>query len=137
MPNISTISKFIAAITVTLIICGCATILSGAEQRITLSTKCKGKSMPTICIARNDKGSWTVETPSSFVIKKSADDLMISCQGGLLGNYALKAISHAGLPMWGNIIAGGGVGAIVDVQYSTAFEYPENIVIEPPICRLV
>ena len=132
-----TTSKFLGIGLFSLIISGCATIFGGTEQQITLSTKCKARSMPTVCTAQNDKGVWTVETPSTFFIKRSAEDLIISCQGGLFGTYSFKAVSSFGLPMWGNLIAGGGVGAIVDLQNSTAFEYQKNIVIEPPICKFV
>jgi hypothetical protein len=93
--------------------------------------------MPTTCVASNDKGHWIFAAPNIVQIKKSAGDLTISCQGGLVGNYAFKVVSSATLPMWGNIVAGGGVGALVDLQNSTAFEYPTNIILEPNICKFV
>ena len=119
------------------ILAGCATLLSSTEQYIQVTTGCKGVKMPTTCVASNDKGRWIFETPNTIRIKKSAADLTISCQGGLLGNYSYQAMSTATLPMWGNIVAGGGVGAIVDMQNSTAFEYPIHMVLEPTICKFV
>lgn len=116
---------------------GCATLLSGTDQVIQVTTVCRGIRMPTTCVASNDKGRWIFETPNAVQIKKSADDLTITCQGGLLGNYSFKATSTATLPMWGNIIAGGGIGAVVDMQNSTAFEYPVRMVFEPAICKFV
>lgn len=116
---------------------GCATLLSGTDQVIQVTTVCRGIRMPTTCVASNDKGRWVFETSTVVQIKKSSDDLTITCQGGLLGNYSFKAISTATLPMWGNIIAGGGIGAVVDMQNSTAFEYPKRIVYEPAICKFV
>jgi len=116
---------------------GCATLLSGTDQVIQITPVCRGIRMPTTCVASNDKGRWVFETSNGVQIKKSADDLTITCQGGLLGNYSFKAISTATLPMWGNIIAGGGIGAIVDMQSSTAFAYPSTIVYEPAICKFV
>jgi len=116
---------------------GCATLMSGTDQVIQVTTVCRGVRMPTTCVASNDKGRWVFETSSTVQIKKSADDLTITCQGGLLGNYSFKAISTATLPMWGNIIAGGGIGAVVDIKSSTAFEYPTRLVLEPALCKFV
>jgi hypothetical protein len=120
-----------------IILAGCATVLSSTEQYIQITTACRGVRMPTACVASNDKGRWLFDTPSTLKIKKSADDLIVSCQGGLLGQYTFKAVSTASLPMWGNIVAGGGIGAIVDMQNSTGFEYPATIVVQPAICKFI
>jgi hypothetical protein len=129
--------KYSIAALLPFVLAGCATLLSGTEQQIKIITACKGIIMPTTCFASNDKGNWSFDTPSTIKVNKSALELTISCKGGLIGNYTYKATSNATLPMWGNIFAGGGVGALVDMQNSTGFEYPSIIVLEPGICRYV
>ena len=129
--------KFLLSGVSGILLVGCATLLSGTDQVVQITTICRGIPMPTTCVASNDKGRWNFQTPNAVQIKKSAGDLTITCEGGLVGNYAFKAISSANLPMWGNIIAGGAVGAVVDMHNSTAFEYPARMVLEPAICKFV
>jgi hypothetical protein len=43
--------------------------------------------------------------------------------------------ASVGKEVWGNALAGGGLGALVDFQNSSAFQYPEKIQLEPELCK--
>ena len=91
--------------------------------------------MSMVCVARNDKGSWRFETPASFVVKKSMTDLLISCQGGLVGDSVQFSTSALGLPIFGNVFIGGGIGALIDAKTDNIWEYPSQINVEPAMCK--
>jgi len=116
---------------------GCATLISSDEQSVEVTTNCQSRKISTICVARNDKGTWRFETPAQVVIKKSASNLMITCQGGLLGDSGQFSTSVLGLPIFGNILIGGGMGALVDAGSPKIYEYPSTINVEPAMCKFV
>lgn len=78
-----------------------------------------------MCILRNDKGSWEAKSPGFVNITRSADDLVVECKKANYSDGQLKAISRARGNMWGNIIFGGGVGAIIDHSKGTGYAYPD------------
>ena len=129
------INLIAAASAVSLFTTGCASVISGNAQSIYVTTECRGRSMPAVCTATNDQGSWRFNTPANMLIKKSSEDLLISCKGGLLGDFSYIVTSFPGIPMLGNLIIGGGIGAVIDVNNSAAFEYPEIISLEAPVCK--
>lgn len=129
------INLIAAASAVCLFTTGCASVISGNAQSIYVKTECKGRSIPAVCTATNDQGSWRFNTPTSILIKKSSEDLLISCKGGLLGVFSYKVTSSPGIPMLGNLFIGGGIGAVIDVSNSAGFEYPESISLEAPVCN--
>jgi hypothetical protein len=59
--------------------------------------------MPAVCIATNYKCNWRFNTPANMHIKKSSEDLLISCKGVLSGNFSYKVASSHGIPMLGNL----------------------------------
>ena len=121
--------------TLACLLSGCASLIAGEEQYIEITTNCQSRKMSTVCVARNDKGSWRFETPARFVVKKSMADLLISCQGGLLGDAVQFSTSALGLPIFGNLLIGGGLGALVDARTAKIWEYPSKINVEPGMCK--
>ena len=81
------------------------------------------------CTLVNDKGSWEAKTPQFVNISRSAEDLSVECKKTGFPNGLLKAISRAGGDMWGNIIFGGGIGAIIDHNKGTGYGYPDQLVV--------
>jgi len=77
------------------------------------------------CKYENDYGSQTVKTPGTAQVRRSSKDLQIVCLKD--GNADAKgtAISRANGGMAGNILFGGGIGAIIDHNKGTAYTYPE------------
>jgi len=69
-----------------------------------------------------------VQSGEHAKVNKSSKDLHISCVSEDIEDEAAgTAISRAGAGMFGNIIFGGGVGAIIDHNRGTAYNYPEWI----------
>jgi|JRYG01.1.fsa_nt_gb hypothetical protein len=105
---------------------GCATITGDSTQSIGVETYARnGEKLTGVnCTALNDKGSWMLVAPNSVVVRRSAEDVMINCQkeGHEPGTTRLISRSNAGI--WGNIIFGGGVGAIIDHNKGTGYTYP-------------
>lgn len=108
---------------------GCATITSNEMQPVSVTTKDdKGQEMERAkCSLRNDKGSWETETPAFVQVRRSSEDLLVECKKEGQPKGSLRAISRSSGGMWGNIIFGGGIGAIIDHNKGTGYNYPNNL----------
>lgn len=108
---------------------GCASITGTTGQNVSVETRSQaGKSVAGAnCELANSKGKWFVTTPGSVGIRRSNDDMSVICkkEGFDAGNASV--VSDTKGSMFGNIIFGGGIGAIVDHNNGTAYEYPTLI----------
>ena len=76
------------------------------------------------CKLSNDYGTVTVKSGDTTQVRRSGKDLDIVCNDPKNPDANARAISRANGGMWGNIILGGGIGAIVDHNKGTAYTYP-------------
>jgi hypothetical protein len=108
---------------------GCATITSSEMQELSLQTSNeKGESVADVkCTLKNDKGSWESAAPKFVPVRRSAEDLIVECKKDGLPDGFLRAISRAAGGMFGNIIIGGGIGALIDHTRGTGYNYPDNL----------
>jgi hypothetical protein len=108
---------------------GCATITSSEMQDLSLQTaNDKGEALKEVkCTLKNDKGNWEANAPGFVSIRRSAEDLIVECKKEGQADGFLRAISRAAGGMWGNIIFGGGIGAIIDHSKGTGYNYPDNL----------
>lgn len=109
---------------------GCSTLTgSGTTQAVSVQTfEADGKDVEGArCDLSNDEGTWFVSTPGSTVVRRSNRDLQVICrkQGVDAGSAAVASKTKG--TMFGNIIFGGGVGAIIDHSNGSAYEYPALI----------
>jgi hypothetical protein len=111
---------------------GCASITGSEIQNISLNTKSgDGKDLAKAnCDLKNDKGQWKGVTPGFVAVQRSAEDLLVTCTKDGEKDGLLRAISRAAGGMFGNIIFGGGIGAIIDHNKGTGYDYPETLVVE-------
>jgi hypothetical protein len=81
------------------------------------------------CTLMNDAGKWFVTTPGSVTVHKSTGDLAIDCSkdGNIVDHETLVSKSNGAV--WGNILAGGGIGYLVDRNTGAGFNYPDNITV--------
>jgi hypothetical protein len=111
---------------------GCATITSSEMQQLALTTK--GESGNVVegvkCSFKNDKGSWEGVSPGFISVRRSAEDLNVECKKEGEKDGLLKAVSRAAGGMFGNIIFGGGIGAIIDHNKGTGYNYPDALPVE-------
>lgn len=108
---------------------GCASITGTETQSVSVLTRENaGKEVGgATCELTNNKGKWFVTTPGSVTINRSNDDMLVMCnKTGLEPGRASVASATKG-SMFGNIIFGGGIGAIIDHNKGTAYEYPNLI----------
>lgn len=118
--------KYTVIVALTLLT-GCSTITQDSGQSLALTATHEGKPIDAECKLDNDKGQWTAKTPSNVTVRKSGEDLNVTCKKEGVPDGLLKAISRAAGSMWGNIIFGGGVGAIIDHNKGTGYDYPNQL----------
>ncbi len=108
---------------------GCATLTSSEMQVVSLNTKTvDGKPVDKVkCTLRNDKGAWESMSPGFASVRRSNEDLMVECKKEGVADGFLRVISRAAGGMFGNIIFGGGIGAIIDHNKGTGYNYPDDL----------
>lgn len=110
---------------------GCASIVNGTNQPLSVETRMKGASLAGAnCRLMNDKGTWFVTTPGSVTVHRSFADLSVQCdkEGVQPGITSIKS-STKGMA-FGNLLFGGVIGAGVDIANGSAYDYPALIQIE-------
>lgn len=110
---------------------GCASIVSGQNQSLSVTTKASGTDVSGAkCSLLNDKGTWYVTSPGSVMVRRSYNDLTVNCalDGSEPGIVVTKS-STKGMA-FGNILFGGVIGAGVDMSTGAAYDYPDVIVVE-------
>ena len=116
----------------TVLATGCSTITGNETQQLSLTAK--GPDAANVdgatCKLQNDKGSWEATTPSFVNVRRSAEDLTIECKKPGFADGLLKAVSRAAGSMFGNIIFGGGIGALIDHNKGTGYNYPDQLPVE-------
>lgn len=76
------------------------------------------------CRLTNDYGSITARSGETVQVRRSSKDLDIVCKDPQNPDATGRAISRANAGLAGNIIFGGGIGAIIDHSKGTAYTYP-------------
>ena len=77
----------------------------------------------------NDKGAWEIKAPAFANVTRSAADLAITCKKKGYPDGLAKGVSRAIGNMWGNVILGGGVGAIIDHSKGKGYGYSDQMTI--------
>lgn len=120
--------KIVIAVAALSILTGCASITSESTQLVRVDALDEdGVAVEdATCVLKNDKGEYALKAGQHTQIGKSSKDLNITCIAESREDEATgTAISRAGAGMFGNIVFGGGIGAIIDHNRGTAYNYPE------------
>jgi len=120
----------IASAALLLLTTGCSTITgSGTSQSISIQTyAADGKDIDGAkCEMINDEGTWFVVTPGSTVVHRSNKDLQVVCKKTGVDVGSANVVSRTKGNMFGNIILGGGIGAVIDHNNGSAYEYPSLV----------
>ena len=117
---------------IALLASGCATITGSEMQNVSLLAKSEqGADLEKVdCELKNDKGQWKTVAPGFVGVQRSAEDLLVTCSKAGQKDGILRAISRAAGGMFGNIIFGGGIGAIIDHNKGTGYDYPDTLTVE-------
>ncbi len=112
--------------TLLVLVSGCASITQSEMQRVSVTASHEGKALKdTDCALTNDRGTWTVKAPAQVDVRKSGENLSVVCKKEGFVDGLLTAVSRAAGSMFGNIIFGGGIGAIIDHNKGTGYDYPD------------
>ena len=100
--------------------------MNDSMQPIKLETKTESGAAVTgaECKLTNDYGTVNAKSGDTAQIHRSGKDLDIVCTHPQNPNASARAISRANMGLAGNIIFGGGIGAIIDHSKGTAYTYP-------------
>lgn len=109
---------------------GCASITRGTTQAVTVTTTPPN----AYCGLSNDKGNWQIShTPATAYVTKAWSPLFVICSKGkgksqLVGDVKVESTTTG--MAFGNILAGGIIGASVDMSSGAAYDYPSEIHVE-------
>ena len=105
---------------------GCATIVMDSNQPVKVDTKtAEGQLVAGAeCSLSNEYGTVTVNSGETAHIRRSGEDMDITCKHPPDLDARGRAISRANAGLAGNILFGGGIGAIIDHSKGTAYTYP-------------
>ncbi|TFY99828.1 hypothetical protein [Ramlibacter rhizophilus] len=125
-------TRTLAACAAVLFATGCASIVNDTNQAMKIETLgADGKAVAGAdCTLSNDYGSTTMRSGSTTQVRRSSKDLDISCKDPGKPEAVARAISRANAGLAGNIIFGGGIGAIIDHNKGTAYTYPTWVQLE-------
>jgi len=117
--------KLLLAAVCGLVVAGCATIIKGSNQTVSVNTPGVPGAMCTL--TSEGIGTKYVQTPGSITLEKSKDNIVVTCtkecyldSGGVL-NSKFQAVTL------GNILLGGVIGLGVDAASGAMNEYSPDI----------
>lgn len=121
--------KFSVLASLVALLSACSSITGTTGQSVSLHTRDKaGAEVPgAACELTNSKGKWFVTTPGSVQIRRSNDNMIVQCSKAGYESGQASVVSDTKGSMFGNIIFGGGIGAVVDHNTGAAYEYPTLI----------
>jgi len=105
------LSRLAAIIVLGFALSGCATIIKGTTQSISLTTPPANGAM---CELKNSEGTWYLTTPGSVVVHKTKNDLVVSCTKDGFQNATVTIPARFNGVTAGNILVGGLIGITVD-----------------------
>ena len=106
---------------------GCATIVEGNDQTVSIITDPAG----ALCqLTRGGQAIGFVNpTPGSVVLEKSADNVSVRCEkDGYLDGGGVLASGFQDMT-FGNILLGGVIGVAVDAASGAMHEYPPSVTV--------
>ncbi|MBV8037826.1 hypothetical protein [Roseateles sp.] len=115
-----------AALATAFALTGCASVINETTHPMRVETKASTGELVSgaECKLTNDYGTVSGKSGDTIQVRRSGKDLDITCAHPSNPNATARAISRANSGMWGNIIIGGGIGAIIDHNKGTAYTYP-------------
>lgn len=121
--------SLVLALTLQTLLTGCASITKDSNQPVKIETYSKTNQaiLGAKCTAKNERGEWSATTPNAVSVHRSGQNLLVSCEKEGEAPGIATVISRANGGMFGNILFGGGIGAIIDHNKGTAYSYPDWI----------
>lgn len=110
---------------------GCASIVSGVSQPISVETKINGEAVSgATCKLSSNKGTWFVTSPGSLTVHRGFQDMLVECSKPGVAASTDNVASSVRALYFGNILFGGVIGLAVDAGDGAGFDYPDLISID-------
>ena len=105
---------------------GCSSIVNDSTHPVRIETlNSAGQNISGAdCKLTNEYGNYLSKSGDTVLVRRSSQDLDIVCKQTDEQDARARAISRVNGGMFGNILFGGGVGAIIDHSKGTAYTYP-------------
>jgi len=105
---------------------GCASVTGSTTQSVSVYARepGSGEVQGATCELTNSKGKWFVTTPGSVMIHRSNDDMHVYCNKTGYEPGRASVVSETKAQMFGNILIGGVIGAVIDHNSGSGYEYP-------------
>lgn len=109
-----------------LFLTGCASVVNDKTHPIKIETKTQAGELVAgaDCTLKNDKATTAAKSGETTNVRRSNADLEITCRHPGNPEALAKAISRVNGGMFGNILLGGGIGAVIDHNTGSAYTYP-------------
>lgn len=109
---------------------GCASVTTGGMQVVSVKTVSPTtEEVEANCELRNDKGQWNMISPGAASVRQSYQALSVSCRSDTHGPGSTSVSSSTKGMAYGNILAGGLIGATIDIASGAAYDYPSLITV--------
>jgi hypothetical protein len=120
------LSKILFFIPTVVLFTGCASVVNDVTHPVKVETKTETGELVAgaECVLSNERASLTVKSGDTANVRRSNTDLKIECKHPTNPVATASATSRVNGGMFGNILLGGGVGAIIDHNRGTAYTYP-------------
>lgn len=105
---------------------GCATIVDGTSESVSVSTT---PAEGATCTLTNSEGTWYLTTPGSVQVHKTKNDMSVTCNKDGYQPGRQTAVAHFGGATFGNIVAGGIIGAGIDAASGANYSYDTPIIV--------
>ena len=128
--------KIVTALGFIFSIAGCASVFNEDRQTVSVRAMCGQRSMPATCVAENSRGRWAFRAPNDILVTKDMYALRVTCKSLLVEQHTVQAPAVLQNAVAGNLLAGGVVGAAIDVGTGRGFAYPSNIDVAYPSCNV-
>jgi len=120
------LTAFAAIAALGIAVSGCATIIDGTTQSVSVNTT---PEQGAACTLVNSQGTWYVTSPGSTTVHKTKSDLDVTCtKNGYKPGHMLAA-SHFTGKTAGNLLLGGGAGLVIDAASGANFHYDPLITV--------
>lgn len=128
--------QVMATLSVAGVLCGCATLVKGTTQSVSLTTP--GVAAASCTLVSEGIGTRTVTTPATMSLDKSQHNIAVTCKKECYQDGVGIIASSTETMAAGNIIAGGPIGLGIDAVSGAMNHYnSDNQIAMVPIqgCR--
>lgn len=105
----------------------CASITGGRYQNVAVEARAADQKVTADCTLSNGRGMVHVVTPATAVVRRSSQNLNVTCQkdGRQIAQQSYE--SNLRGMLWGNLLFGGLIGIVVDFSNGAAHHYPDTL----------